>query len=225
MKPILSLKSLYRSPVRTLLTFILLAIVTFAFFSQTAEIAITSREFDTSARRYYGVGTVADASEESNPAYSTPIFEDPRTDEMPQTGLKAYAAYREVSRYSPITDAHVKSLFSLPHITYGDARYMTAGVSDAYFRPDDGKGFYNYSTRCVIEATLDELILGPDLDPNSAVIVRGDTFFNQLVVGNIKLLAGNPVIHNEENPIMVWADFEKIDNLYPMVTLVFNCIS
>ena len=35
-----------------------------------------------------------------------------------------------------------------------DVRYMTAGVSDKYYRLDDGGNYYNYSTRCVIEGTV-----------------------------------------------------------------------
>ena len=46
MKLKIALKTLYRSPVRTILTFILLAAVTFALFSQVMEYANTKEEFD-----------------------------------------------------------------------------------------------------------------------------------------------------------------------------------
>ena len=53
MKPKLSLKVLYRSPVKTILTFILLAAVTFALFSQVMEYAVTSREMKKAVETGY----------------------------------------------------------------------------------------------------------------------------------------------------------------------------
>ena len=44
-----SIKTVLRSPVRTILTFVLLGGVTFAFFSQTVEYAVTAREFNNAA--------------------------------------------------------------------------------------------------------------------------------------------------------------------------------
>ena len=58
MKPKYSLKTLYRSPVRMILTFILLVAVTFTLFSQILEHAVTVREIDKAAERYDGVGAV-----------------------------------------------------------------------------------------------------------------------------------------------------------------------
>ena len=57
MKPKYSLKTLYRSPVKTILTFILLAAVTFALFSQVMEYTIASREMQKAAERYEGIAT------------------------------------------------------------------------------------------------------------------------------------------------------------------------
>lgn len=36
----------------------LLTVTTFAFFSQTAEYAVTAREFNNAAKQYCGIGTV-----------------------------------------------------------------------------------------------------------------------------------------------------------------------
>ena len=58
MKVTLSLKTLYRSPVRMILTFILLVAVTFTLFSQVLEHAVTVREIDKAAQAYDGVGAV-----------------------------------------------------------------------------------------------------------------------------------------------------------------------
>ena len=68
----LSLKTLHRSPVRTLLTFVLLGVVTFAFFSQVAEYAIITREFNNAAEQYIGVAAVEIEPPENAEATSFP---------------------------------------------------------------------------------------------------------------------------------------------------------
>ncbi len=57
MRAVLSMKTLIRSPVRTILSLILLGVVSFAFFSRTAEYAVTVREMNSAAGEYRGVGS------------------------------------------------------------------------------------------------------------------------------------------------------------------------
>ena len=52
MKSRIALKTLYRSPVRMILTFILLAAVTFALVSQVLEHAVTVREMNSAVNEY-----------------------------------------------------------------------------------------------------------------------------------------------------------------------------
>ena len=56
MRPALAMISLFRSPARTALTFILLCLVSFAFFTQISSYAVTRREFNHAAQLYRGVG-------------------------------------------------------------------------------------------------------------------------------------------------------------------------
>ena len=66
----LTIKTLYRSPVRTALTFALLGAVTFVFFSQVAEYAIMAREFDNAAQRYPKTGSAEiKPPEETDPSF------------------------------------------------------------------------------------------------------------------------------------------------------------
>ena len=58
MRPKLALKTLYRSPVRTVLTFILLAAVTFALFSQVIEYAIATREMKKAVEDLMSYGKI-----------------------------------------------------------------------------------------------------------------------------------------------------------------------
>jgi len=60
MKASLPFKTLFRSPVKTALTFVLLAAVSFAFFTCMAEYAVTSREFKNAALQYRGVDAAED---------------------------------------------------------------------------------------------------------------------------------------------------------------------
>jgi len=61
---------------------------------------------------------------------------------------------------------------------------MTAGVSSDYMRLDDGRFFYNYTARCVVEGTFSALGLGND-NPFST------DYFNYLFFKDCILLAGN----------------------------------
>ena len=60
MKASLPFKTLLRSPARTALTLVLLAAVSFAFFTCMAEYAVTSREFKNAALQYRGVDAAED---------------------------------------------------------------------------------------------------------------------------------------------------------------------
>ena len=58
MRTTLALQSLLRTPLKTLLTFLLLASTSYMLFYNAAEFAVTSREFERAAGFYQGVGMV-----------------------------------------------------------------------------------------------------------------------------------------------------------------------
>ncbi len=58
MKKLLSIKTLFRSKLKTLVTFLLVITVTFALFSQVAEYINTKIEFESNTDMYNGYGTV-----------------------------------------------------------------------------------------------------------------------------------------------------------------------
>jgi len=175
MKAQISLKTLYRSPVRTVLTFILLAAVTFALFSQILEYSVAKREMDKMVELYDGALNVESGKfsgmNESVPAY---IYTDKR---VPQGVLPTsfYERYQDLG-YAPLSKDQIDTLSALPYVTYTDARYMTAGVSD-YRRLDDGVKYYEYTNICVVEATV--------------------RFYNSttmsLVVTDLSLVGGEPI--------------------------------
>ena len=212
------LSTLVRSPLRTLLTFIILAAVTFALFAQTVQHTIISREFTNAAKQYVGVGTVEverlrntaffglDSINRSNRATLWPqyIYADSRMADLIPEDVEWYRDYMGINRvgtlipnefrYKPLTQEQVAAISLLPYISFSETRYMTAGVSDSYYRLDedyefndivmDGDNYYyNYTARAVIEATLSEI--RTDYRP---FYVES---FNHLWLEDAKLLAGN----------------------------------
>ena len=59
-KTSLSIKTLLRTVLKTGLTFLLIAVVTFALFSQAVVYSISSQAFNASVAQYSGVVTVCD---------------------------------------------------------------------------------------------------------------------------------------------------------------------
>ncbi len=189
MRPSLTLKTLYRSPVRTILTFILLGVVTFAFFSQTAEYAVTAREFNAAAEQYVGVGTAEIAPlEESDPAFPW------------QVPLNTNAT----NLYAPLTQEQLNAISALPYVTSADSRYMTAGFSDTYYRLDE-KYFYNFTLQCIVEGTL---LQYEEVYSNNTHII------NRVKINDLTVLAGSLSLPSAQTQItfMTWP--EKWDNFH-----------
>ena len=158
MKLKIAIKILFRSPVRTVLSVILLSVVTFALFSQVAEYSITQREMEKAAAQYYGVGSV-----EADSPYMPFLFGDtgyPHHLVLTATDPEGHRSYvstmdsTATGLYTLLTQEQIDAVSALPYISSTDTRLMTAGVSDDYYRLDDGSWFYGYSMRCVVEATV-----------------------------------------------------------------------
>jgi len=196
MKPKSSLKTLYRSPVRTILTFILLAAVTFALFSQVLEHVVTLREVNAAVSEYYGAGAVEIKepdvwSERSN-----------RVDYLWNDGRVPMETWDELYRvaggkdHTNLTNEQIDAISSMPYISGVDMRYMTAGVSDKYTRLDEGVQSYDYARNCVIEGTIAEI--------GSYTHEDWDLAFDcTLYLEDCEILAGNPIWEEDLNGITV----------------------
>lgn len=106
-------------------------------------------------------------------------------------------------KYKPLTQEQISEISELPYITSVDTRVMTASVSEAYNRPDDGEFFYNYTTRVVIEGTLTRVQygkLGENLQASSV-----EEHFNQLFFEECELLAGNGMTAGNIQKMMIYA--------------------
>lgn len=200
MRPLLSIKTLFRTPFKTLLTFILLTSVMFALFTRIAEYSITEREIKNAAKQYRGIGS-AEISEavESLPDSPFYILTDPRMLEDASEESGNY--FLDIFRYQPLSREQIHSILKLPYITASDTRYMTAGVSDQYYRLDDGIDYYNYTARYIIEATLSE------------IEIQGGTNYNQIKLKDCIVLAGNPNCLAEKKEITVYSYPEQLPAL------------
>jgi ABC-type antimicrobial peptide transport system permease subunit len=158
--------------------------VTFALFSQTAEYAISARETAKAAAQYSGTGT-AEVLPVPDQYVGSANYID--------TDPRVVAAYPETEqhgfRYLPLTQAQLDEISALPYISSTDTRYMTAGFSADYTRPDDGGYFYNYTARVIVEGTLEEVKIGGD----PAIIgttADGEMFnYNLLTLNDCKIIA------------------------------------
>lgn len=196
MNPKLSLKTLLRSPARTVLIFILLTAVTFALFSQVMEYSITSREIKKAVGLYNGVTAVENTpvpEEAKDMGIPLFMFSDERVNAavLPEYWRDIY----ENIGYEYLTREQIEKIGSLPYVTYTDTRYMTAGYSDTYYRVDDGIEFYDYTNQCVVEGTVE--------------VVQTD----KLAVGDLKLLAGVPRRAFGDNSILVVAEQDDATHL------------
>ena len=144
MKKLLSIKTLFRSKLKTLVTFLLVAAVTFALFSQVAEYINTKIEFENNTDMYNGYGIVeASPVKYKRDEYPFYIEADPRVDCFP------HEDYNNM-RYKPITQEQVRKIASLPGVSSYNVRYMTGGICDSLIRGFDYYKTYDYTARLVI---------------------------------------------------------------------------
>ena len=174
MKPKLSLKILYRSPVKTILTFILLVAVTFALFSQVLEYSVAKREMEKAVAEYKGMGSVVNGefSGEMNVSFGY-MFADERVENyvLPE---QFETLFRGLG-YESLTQEQIDAISSMPYVSHTDVRYTTAGVTQ-YRRIDIEYNRYEYTHNCVIEATIKG--------------IQGD---GTIIAEDVELVGGEPI--------------------------------
>ena len=149
----LAIKTLFRSPLRTLLTFVLLAAAAFMLVYSASDFALTQREYNRAVSNYHGLCSVE---------YGVPVPPKTRVDLDDNRFLlsesRSPAKSKELYLYEDyhqkgLTKTEVDYISSLPYISSVSKRYMTGGVSEDYHRLDNNELFYNHANRFVYEAT------------------------------------------------------------------------
>ncbi len=126
MRKSIALKTLLRSPAKTILTFLLVAAASFALFSRVTDYAVTTRESAKAESFYYGVAALDNSS--------------------PMIGY-----YIPDPKPWP-TEEQLKEFSSLPGVTLADARHSTTGLVEDYKRIIDPDCHYD-SSNFVLEGT------------------------------------------------------------------------
>ena len=168
------LKSLVRSPLKTIITFALLAVTAFFFVFNLSTYVAQQKTAKEVEEGTFGVLTVENTPPRNMNSPSLPYFilTDPTNPAAASSESTSRLAYESVHQ-QPFTGSEEAALASLPYVTSADRRYMTAGVSEDYLRLYDNTGYYGYQDRVILEATvaaneLDEfhsqLFSSPDAD-------------------------------------------------------------
>ena len=136
MRKSIALKSLLRSPIKTLLTFLLITAASFALFSRITDCAVTMREMAAARSVYHGVAALDNT------------VPDRIVTEFTLTG--GTATVNKVDDKPWPTETQLKEFSTLPGVTLADMRYMTAGRIGDYRRLVDG---FDSAADFVLEGT------------------------------------------------------------------------
>ncbi len=150
----LSLKTLLRTPVKTLLTLLLILAASLAIFSRVSEYAVLLREMRQAASYYRGVGTL-----------DTGVPYTGDTDDG-YLGKYSYSQIRNYGEAAPpaLPEELIEAFVALPQVSRTDRRYMTAGFSEEFLRLNSSSDpSYNYTARYVMEGTFVRSIKSPYL--------------------------------------------------------------
>ena len=144
-------KTLLRSPVKTALTVLLLAVAAFLLLDNLSSYAMQTQAIRQAEQKVEGVLTV-ERSPVSLPMGATSawyLLTDPTNPGETYSPKTSY----ETLHHEALTASDLDALDAMPHIDGIDRRYMTAGVSADYTRHDGPLENYSYTDRLVIEAT------------------------------------------------------------------------
>ena len=142
-------QSLYRRPLKTILTLLLLAAAAFLFLYNLGEYNVSDREYREARDKYEGVLTVEEQSVPDNPSFYDYFL---MTDET--NPGNSYDQKYEDNHHQSIGEDIISKLSALPYISRVEKRYLTAGVSPAYIRLDTDQHVFPYFARCILVATV-----------------------------------------------------------------------
>ena len=154
MKSSLWIKTLFRSPVRTIVTWVLLLAAAFQFTLSLTDYLSTRKGLEEAKERMKGALSLEHApglnpnSPGNSSHFNLFLMTDPTA---AGTGMPIFPA----ENYHPqnITSDELEVLAAIPGVDGIEVRTMTAGVSD-YLRPDVEFHEYCYEARLVLEATI-----------------------------------------------------------------------
>ena len=194
MKILFCFKTIYRSPLKSALTLLLLAAAAFLFLYNLSEYSVAEREYREARDNYEGVLTVEDRPVPDNASIFDLFL---LTDENGRTSTYGKHMFDEVDllyeehHQSNLGKDLIEKLSALPHISRVETRYLTAGVSQDFVRLDSDQTFFPFDYRCVIAATVKARYTSGLIQPYHDTRPFTDSVEN-LILEDVELLAGDP---------------------------------
>ena len=145
-------QTLLRSPVKTALTVLLLAVACFLLLDNLSGYAMQTEAVRQAEAAVEGVLTVEKEAVRlpQDGVQSWFLLTDPTN----PAGNYTKSRTNENIHHRALTAADLDALKALPYIDAVDRRYMTAGLSAEYPRSDNPTAWYGFMDRLVIEATV-----------------------------------------------------------------------
>ncbi len=191
-------KTLLRSPVKTVLTVLLLAAAAFFLGSNLAGWAIQHKAAKQVENSVVGVLTAERyiPKQMANPTFGLFLLTDPTN-----PGANPGQITNENYHHAVISAEDMAALENLSYVDGVDTRYMTAGLSADYRRMDNYKEYYSYLDRCILEGT----VLSNELDVdwqkfNGLDVAKESSYtaslyepegFRDIWLTDVKLLSGD----------------------------------
>lgn len=175
MRKILILKTVFRTPVKSMMTILLLAAASFTLFLRVTDYMITTREAGKIKNSCYGVAAL------DNTVPDITVWEEFST-------YISHAMTYEVDDAPWPSEKQLKKFSSLPGVTLTDTRYMTAGLVENCQR------LYHQDVkfeRCVIEGTY----VGYEEDELSSGINTEDSIW--LIFDDVTVLASEKELEEQ----------------------------
>ena len=192
------LQSLIRSPLKTLLTLLLLAAAAFLFLYNLAEYCVADREYREARNQYEGVLTVEEQPVPDQNTFTDFFLLSDETGRNSRYGIPLNENYPELTyeNYHQISlgEDLIETLSALPYISRVERRFLTAGVSSDYSRLDTDIDQYAFTDRCVLAATVKSRFLRSVHDNWGAFSpfnpeLESDEF---VILEDVELIAGDP---------------------------------
>jgi hypothetical protein len=159
-----------------------------------SDFALTQREYKRAVETYRGFISIEKGAAKDSAWAWRPYFllSDP-------SNPANYDNYYEYDTFhqNSILSSELDTIMKLQYITSVDHRYMTAGISDDYYRnykigEDFYKNYFNTPARFVIEATLDSISEKANLDYMARYYREWGIDPRLIQLSDVKLLAGDP---------------------------------
>jgi len=144
------LKTLFRSPIKTIVTFLLIAAASFALLSRVTDYAITSREMNRVISHYRLVVAIDNGIPDTSEGYNKSALPGGYIDERGFYGNQADVPVA-------LTTEMIETLSTLPGVTLAEIRYKTGGILcdyERFYRYEDLNFGFNYTAKYIIEGTL-----------------------------------------------------------------------